>query len=107
MNLIDHLPAHSFLVEAQANDPELAERVAAGEQAEASPPRVAEWDSHLAELTYIADLLARMLDATVAGNGGKPPRIASRPRPETEIDRARRRAMRSQHEALVARLLPG
>lgn len=105
LNLIDHLPSHSFFVEAQLNDEELAEAsMKDGASSEPRRPRVSQWDPVLAELTSMSDRIGELISLTARVNGGKG-HVQPRPRPVTAFDKARDRAARADHLELVARLI--
>lgn len=106
LNLIDHLPAHSFYVEAQLDDEDLAERIlSSGEPTAAAGPRLSEWDPVVRELTVITDRLSELTAVVVQGLGGKA-RPDYRPRPATALDAVRDRRVRDKHRELVRRLTP-
>lgn len=118
LNLIDHLPRHSFYSEAVANDPEHArllakanaERAAAGEEKKHTPPMTT-WTP---EVGAIADLIDAVngvnytLKAVNSDKKVKPPEPY--PRPVTALQGATKRAQyerrKAAHESLVARVLP-
>lgn len=64
---------------------------------------------HSAELEMlmrIFDRLGEVIQATVAVQGGKPPRIAPLPRPTTALERLRTKERWAKHRRTVARMLP-
>lgn len=107
-NIIKSLPASSHYVTAQRNDPEVAERVAIqleeqGEKAPKWTPRPEDWDMlHellAANFDRIGDLIAAVINTTPGiKNQVQPP--DRYPRPETEIDRQRRRFIARTEEDL-------
>lgn len=99
--LLDGLPASSVFVEAQMDDPEVAESLAARADGPVVPPRLSEWHPDVARLTDIYDRLGEVTAAIIAGAGGKPPKMVPAPRPRTGVDRHRDAARRSRHDALV------
>lgn len=98
-NVIAGLPDSSHFRTAQRNDPEIAERVAEELEIEGAEgpkwaPRPEEWDLlHellAANFDRVGDLIAAVINTTPGiQTKVKPP--DRYPRPETEIDRARRR----------------
>ena len=121
LNIVDHLPNHTYFAEAVSNDEEHAEMLAKAEaaQTKGAKDRPA-WTPPLRTWTPEVDVLTRVLDAvnalkyvTIAANSekGKAPRPPEpAPRPKTAIERARARAdyqrRLRKHESLVARVLP-
>lgn len=105
LNLIDHLPRDSAYVEALSDDEEMAERML-GQADRAPRRRMSEFSVEVELLSVIADRQAEIINALIARRGVKPARIKWQPRPETALERVRRRKRRRQHEALVAKVLP-
>lgn len=101
-NLIRRLPVSSAFVEAQADDPEYAEWVAAQEEQPAGPPRLSEWTPERAELVDIKDRLAEVVAAVMWSASGKYREPRMSPRPRTAIDVARARQRASKYDSLVA-----
>jgi hypothetical protein len=105
LNLIDHLPRHSFFNEARANDPELAEFLANQEPAE-HQERLSNWNSEVEILAIIADrltLVANVIARTAGATSDL--RIDPIPRPVTEMQRARERHEREREKAIYRRLV--
>lgn len=105
LNLIDHLPGHSFFNEARANDEELAEYLADLPVPEHTE-RLSNWSPELSMLAIIADRLGGVMNATVVMNGGKQLDIEPIHRPVTEIQLARERDKQDRHRKFVERMLP-
>ena len=122
LNLIDHLPRHTYYSEAVSNDPEharmLAEAMAKraeeadGESGPSGPPMHI-WSPEVSALTDLTDAVRRVEYAIVAtnsekGKGPKPPEPL--PRPVSMLDRERKRSeyarRKAKHDKLAARLLP-
>lgn len=100
--LIDRLPGSSATIEAQLDDPEYAEWLAAQELPPSRGPRLSEWTPDVARLTDIYDRLGEVVGAVIAAAGGKPPKLPPAARPRTELDRLEARARRARHVSLVA-----
>src|SRR5690606_26219585 len=58
-------------------------------------------------MAEVRDLLASLLAVTVKAHGGKPPKPTPYPRPETALQRVKRRVRFARHSELVRRVLPG
>lgn len=105
LNLIDHLPRHSFFGEALATDEEIA-AVIAGREMPESQQRFSEW-SPLHEVMVAAverlDHIANVLLAVNQNTPGKPFRW---PRPVSAVEKYRANHKAQVHESLVDRLLP-
>lgn len=119
LNMIDHLPRHSWYTEAVSNDEEHAEMLAKADAArtegndEPYHPPLHTWSDEVAVLTDILDATRRVGYAIIASNAekgkaGKPPEPA--PRPQTALERLKKRAKydvrKERHDALAKRLLP-
>ena len=103
--LIDRLPAWSAFSEARLSDPEFAEqveRLATETKGPPPPPPLSEFTPQVAMLADIMDRLGDVVIATIASQGGKPPKIPPAPRPKTAVDRLRAQREREAHESLVA-----
>ncbi len=97
---------------ALANDEEAAERYL--ETAEkrsgmvditegAKRPSLETWSPEVQHLAIIADRLSEVVAAIISTvPGQKPPKVKPLPRPETAIDRVRRRRAWRRHDELVA-----
>lgn len=117
LNIIDHLPSHSWFSTALSLDEEYA-RVAAeamaGQKQDAEPsgPHMTTWTPEVAAIVNLTDAV-RSLEHTVvavqAGKAaGKPPEPLQRPKTAMEmaVKRASFAARKAKHDALVARVLP-
>lgn len=102
--ILDRLPTSSAYREAVLDDPEVAEFLARQPETDHGPaaPRLSEYDVERALLTDIYDRLGAVIEAIVASNGGKPPRIHPSPRPITGVAKARRRLEMAQYQSLKA-----
>ena len=109
LNLIDHLPANSFMNQALVNDVEYARLVTAerkrlekaGKKAD-SGPSMATWSPEMNLLAVIADRLAVLIEVQKT-NPRKPVQY---PRPKTAFDRLEVEEMREIHNRLTAALVP-
>lgn len=120
LDLIDHLPAHSWYSATVSMDEEYAAMMAeqilarqdAGEEKESSGPSLTTWTPEVSYLARIEDAVRYTAWATFAAQAGKaagePPKPG--PRPITPLERALKQAehrkRKAAHEALVARVLP-
>jgi hypothetical protein len=106
--LIDWLPRNSAYMEALSEDEEVAEDFlsqAENKKAKGARPRISEWSPELERLTDTVDRLGEVMQAVVASNGGKPPRIRPQLRPKTAIDKVRERKRHEHHKKVVSRVL--
>lgn len=104
LNLIDHLPRNSFLVEAVSKDEELA--IAMLDVPEGEPEeRLSTWSPERELLAAVFDRLGSVVAAVVASGGGRPPDIQPFPRPITAAQLARAASNRERRERLSKRLL--
>lgn len=120
LDIIDHLPGHSWYNASVANDEEhtkmvaesLAARKAEGdESADSSGPPMHTWSPEVAKLTEVVDAVRGVRHAIIAVNSKKAPDPPEpSPRPKTLLEAAIRRAehdrKKSRHDALVKRMLP-
>lgn len=95
LDLIDMLPSNSLLNEAIMNDPEatelLAEQYLNREDSDEEPdnsPRIAEFGLTNRQLAELTDKVTVLIQAVVAGAGGKPKAEKPTPRPRTGIEKA-------------------
>lgn len=100
---IDHLPRNSAYVEAVSLDEELAAEAAKGPRPKAGGPRMRDWSPELELLTAIADRLGDVVQAVIAVQGGKPPRIRPLPRPQTATDKLN--DPREKHRRILSKVL--
>lgn len=107
MNLIDHLPRDSYFVEALLSDDDFGEQMLDMPEPSSHSERLSEWSSLREGLARVEDALHHVSASVIAAAGAKPPTIDPAVRPITAIERARRRRRVREHEALVARVLPG
>lgn len=107
LNLIDHLPRNSALVEAQANDEEAARALLDRPPPESEiSERWSDWSPERDALARIDDRLQDIARAVVSTNGGKPGRFQPAPRPSSALQRLRSQQRLMRHHELVARVLP-
>lgn len=107
LRLIHQLPQASRFNAEVANDPEHVQAIVEateGQQTAYHPP-MSEWHIENEQLATVADLLQNVIQAIVASNGAKPPKMKPMARPRSEFDAARERAKLSNHRKLVARVL--
>lgn len=57
-------------------------------------------------IATLSDQLQVIANILIAAHGGKPGKVRPYPRPDTAIQRARRRQSFARHQDLVARVLP-
>jgi hypothetical protein len=105
LNLIDHLPSHSFYNEARANDQELAEALAKYPEPE-HHERLSNWTTEVVMLAAIVDRLADLINATVMVQGAKKISIPRVERPRTALQEIREKQDREKHDALVRKMVP-
>lgn len=86
---IDNLPRNSAYVEAVSLDEELAAAAAEhkGEARRGRTVRMRDWSPELEMATVMADRLGDAIQAIIAVQGGKPPRISPLPRPRTAVEK--------------------
>lgn len=109
LDYVEHLPRTSAYHTAIAEDEELALQMLGqnGDSPAASVPRLAEFGPDVQALAAVYDLLASLIGVTIAmQTGKKPKKIKPYPRPESALDRVRRRERYAAHRSLVSRLLP-
>lgn len=121
LDLLDHLPTHSWYSASVSMDEEhahmmaesMAARREAGEESKERGPSLTSWTPEVAALTSVLDAVRQVQHAIVAVNSpaGKAPE-APRPSPrpvtplEKAIEAAEYRRRKAAHQALVARVLP-
>lgn len=118
LDLLDHLPSHSWYQATVSMDPEHAKMVAkamaarqdSGEAAENKGPHLTAWTPETAMLAKVIDAIKGVSYTVAAVQGGKPPIPEPEPRPKTPIELEMKREeyarKKAAHESLVARLLP-
>lgn len=121
LDILDHLPAHSWYAASVTMDEEhaqmMAEAIAAreqsGEKSEDNGPALVGWTNEVAVMTNVLDAVRGVAHAVVAVNSpkGKTPEAPKpAPRPRTPLERALKAAefsrKKAKHESLVARMLP-
>lgn len=67
---------------------------------------MSEYSPEFEMLANLYDRLGDLIQATIAAQGGKPPKVKPYPRPSTALDRVRERRRYDKHRRLVARVLP-
>jgi hypothetical protein len=106
LSRIDHLPRNSAYVEALSLDEELAAQVASRPPVDKpgkSSVNMRDWSPLLEMLTVIADRQADIIQAIIASQGGKPPKIRPLPRPKTAIEKLS--DPRLQHQKILSRVM--
>lgn len=104
LNLIEHLPRHSYFVEAYADDDEAAE--AAGATPERRIERLSDWTPEREALAELYDLTAALLGVLLKVNGNEPPPMPAFPRPELAVHRLARRRQRALQDRIHDALYP-
>lgn len=102
--LIDQLPkdpSRSRFALAKAESDELADMIVDEVPESSSRPPLEGWDTVASMAAVIADRISETISAIVTTSGNKAPRVKPIPRPETAIDRAKRRKSRKRLYALV------
>jgi hypothetical protein len=92
-------------VEAVSLDEELAEQVINNPDPapRGDPMRMREWSPELEILTAMADRLGDVIQAVIAAQGGKPPKIKPMPRPKTAVEKLR--DPRRQHRRTLSKVM--
>jgi hypothetical protein len=90
-------------VEAVSLDEELAERAINDPPPKGDPVRMRDWSPVLEMLTLIADRQGDIVQAIIAAQGAKPPKIKSLPRPKTALDKLR--DPRRQHQRILSKVM--
>jgi hypothetical protein len=106
LNLIDHLPRDTAYVDAVADDELVAEAMADQPDPPVRAPRMATWSPEVELLTALLDRVAELIHVVAMTAGAKPGRRTPAPRPVTALDRVRQRRRETQHQRVVAKLLP-
>lgn len=117
LDLLDHLPAHSWYSATVNMDPEHAKMVAAAMAArkesgegDNNGPHLTTWTPEMSMMAKIVDSIKAVSYAVYASQGGKPSTPEPEPRPKTPIELEMKRAefarKKANHESLVHRLLP-
>lgn len=102
LDIIDQLPRHSRLSEAQSNDDELAEHIIKSEmELPKSKVRLSEFDGVREEIMLAVDRLGQLINIEAQKVLYKP-----RPRPVTAIERARERKRYENHNIVISKFLP-
>ena len=106
IDLIDQLPSNSRTTEAILNDEEIAEEILA--QRESGDTSDGAWHPRFSEFGQTQQMLAQIIDqlsglqaTTVAAAGGDPKTSRPYPRPQSAVDRLKRkREQESQNQIL-------
>ena len=116
LDLLDHLPPHSWFNATVSMDPEharmVAEAMAARPEGEREDlgPHLTAWTPEAALLTRVIDGLKNVAYTVATSQGIKTERPQPEPRPKTPLDRERKLAefarKKKSHESLVSRMLP-
>lgn len=121
LNLIDHLPRHSYYSEAVANDPEhaamiarsRAEAEANGEEKKPYSPPMTIWTPEVGAIADLIDAVngvkhvIQVVNSDPKGRKPQPPQAYPRPKTalQNAVQRAKHERRKKQHEALVKRLI--
>lgn len=104
LSRIDHLPRNSAYVEAVSLDEELAAEVLKQQdKPKAAGVRMRDWSPEMEVLVAAVDRLGEVVQAVIAAQGAKPPKIAPLPRPTTASDKLR--DPRKQHQKVLAKVM--
>jgi hypothetical protein len=100
---IDNLPRNSGYVEAVSLDEELAEQAVRSPAPKGPAVRMRDWSPQQEVLTLLVDRLGEVIQAVIAAQGGKPPKITPMPRPKTAADELR--DPRRQHHRILSKVM--
>ncbi len=100
---IDNLPRNSSYVEAVSLDEELAQQAMQTPAPKGPAVRMRDWSPQLEILTLLVDRLGEVIQAVIAAQGGKPPKITPMPRPKTAADELR--DPRRQHHRILSKVM--
>lgn len=121
LNLIDHLPRHTYYAQAVAEDPDhmaaIEKAVGSSEASGPAPlPKLAWWTPEVDKLTDVLDAIRSLQDVLIrvnveaaAAKKMKPPEPTPRPgRPRIAGDRVKPSTadQMARHKSIVARMLP-
>lgn len=106
LDYVEHLPRTSAYHSAIADDEELAARMLDEDTPSSSTPRLAEFSPEVQVMAEVRDLLASLIGVQIARAGKKPKKIKPYPRPESALERIRRRQQYANHRTIVGRLIP-
>lgn len=100
---IDHLPRDSAYVEAVSLDEEIAKLALDNPQPPGEPVRMRDWSPLMEAMAVQIDRLGDVVQAIIAAQGGKPPKIKPFPRPKTAADKLR--DPRRQHQKILSKVM--
>lgn len=107
LSMIDRLDRTSHFQAAIANDDEIAELMLEQERRSKTEPRsrrrLTEYSASVEELAVLNDRIAELIQVTGARKGVRPRKVTPRPRPETALERVRKRQAVDHHNYTVAR----
>lgn len=107
--LIDWLPRNSAFMEAMSDDEEIAgqylDQNKERDKKGSARPRMSEWSAEVERLTDLVDRMGEVVQAVIAVNGGKAPKLRPQPRPKTALDRVREKRRYEHHKKVVSRVL--
>lgn len=106
LDYLEHLPRTSAYQAALAQDEELAKQLAKEPPPPDRAPPLTEFGRDVEVLAEVRDLLVNLISVTVKAHGGTPKKVPPYRRPETALDRERRRRQYQHHRAITARVLP-
>jgi len=111
LNAISRLPYATHWRQTMLNDPETAERIVRAQERQKEKPKsgipIAEFTQDVALLRDAITTLRGVQAAIAAAAGGRPGAIEPYPGPITVLGSVERDVRQRDHEALVARVLPG
>jgi hypothetical protein len=90
-------------VEAVSLDEELAEQALKNPAPKADPVRMRDWSPLMEAMAVQIDRLGDVVQAIIAAQGGKPPKIKPFPRPRTAADKLR--DPRRQHQKVLGKVM--
>lgn len=106
LDFLEHLPRTSAYHAAIADDDDLAAELARRPEQKPGPPRLTEFSPEVEALAAAVDRLGAITNVLIRAYGGTPGKLQPYPRPQTALERARRRDRFERHKSLVARVLP-
>lgn len=102
LNVIEHLPRHSYFIEAYADDDEVAEAVGTSQGPRVE--RLSDWTPEREALAELVDRMGSLISVLMQVNGNKAPAIPAFPRPHLAAHRLAERETRALHDRLHERL---
>lgn len=103
LSRIDHLPRNSAYVEAVSKDRELAEQMLDHPPPAGDAVRMRDWSPLMEAMATQIDRLGDVVQAVIAAQGGKPPKIKPFPRPKTAVEELR--SPQHQHKRILSKVM--